>query len=63
MTEADPSGELKWYWNWECTDCVIADYAAGYDDGYEDGHSRLDARGGAGSGRHLRRGRSARAAW
>jgi hypothetical protein len=63
MTEADPSGELKWYWNWECTDCVIADYAAGYADGYEDRHSRLDARGGAGSGRHLRRGQSARAAW
>src|SRR4029453_1366350 len=63
MTEADPSGELKWYWNWECTDCVIADYAAGYGDGYEDGHSRPDARGGPGSGRDLPRGRSALAAW
>jgi len=40
MIEADPSGELTWSWNWECTDCVIADYAAGYDDGYKDGHGR-----------------------
>ena len=40
MTEADPSGELEWYSYWECTDCVIADYASGYDDGYKDGHRR-----------------------
>jgi hypothetical protein len=40
MTEADPSGELKWYSYWECMDCVSDDYAAGYDDGYKDGHRR-----------------------